>query len=97
MAKVVATQRCSDMNSAGVLFIFGGLPGTGKSELSRYLSRRLGAVYLRIDTIEQGLRDGGRGVKGPEGYVAAYGVAADNLRLGLDVVADSVNPLQLTR
>lgn len=80
-----------------MLFIFGGLPGAGKSELARYLSGRLRAVYLRIDTIEQALRDGGQGISGPEGYIVAYNVAADNLRLGVDVVADSVNPLQLTR
>ena len=31
------------------------------------------------------------------GYRVAYAVAADNLRLGRTVVADSVNPLLLTR
>lgn len=36
-----------------MLYIFGGLPGTGKTELSMDLARRLGAVYLRIDAIEQ--------------------------------------------
>jgi predicted kinase len=86
-----------DKTTTGTLFIFSGLPGTGKSELARDLSRRLGAVYLRIDTIEQALRDQGQDLKGPEGYVVAHKVAGDNLRLGLDVVADSVNPWQLTR
>ena len=83
--------------TTGTLFIFGGLPGSGKSELSHYLSRQLDAVYLRIDTIEQSLRDVGWSGKSPEGYVVAYNVAADNLRLGRNVVADSVNPLQVTR
>ena len=36
-----------------MLFIFGGLPATGKSELARYLARERSAVYLRIDTIER--------------------------------------------
>jgi predicted kinase len=36
-------------------------------------------------------------LEGPEGYVVGYQMAPDNLRLGLDVVADSVNPLQVTR
>jgi predicted kinase len=80
-----------------VLYIFAGLPGTGKSTLSRRLAGELRAVYLRIDSIEQGLRDAGAPMQGPEGYAAAYRVAEDNLRLGLDVVADSVNPLQITR
>ena len=34
---------------------------------------------------------------GPAGYIAGYALAADNLRLGLSVVADSVNPLRITR
>ena len=80
-----------------VLYIFGGMPGTGKTTLSRHLARRLRACHLRIDTIEQALRDlCGLNVEG-EGYRLAYRVAADNLRLGLDVVADSCNPLELTR
>lgn len=80
-----------------MLFIFGGLPGTGKTELSIHLARRIRAVHLRIDTIEQALRDGGVTALGPRGYIVAYKVAEDNLRLGLSVVADSVNPLDITR
>lgn len=80
-----------------MLYIFGGLPGAGKSTLSRYLARERQAVYLRLDTIEQTLRDGGCRVQGPEGYMVAYALAADNLRVGLSVVVDSVNPLTVTR
>lgn len=80
-----------------MLFIFGGLPGTGKTELSVHLARKVGAVHVRIDTIEQAMRDGGLTVNGPQGYMVAYKIAADNLRLGLPVVADSVNPLNITR
>jgi predicted kinase len=43
------------------------------------------------------MRDSGAWVDGPAGYVVGYGVAANNLRLGLHVVADSVNPLPVTR
>lgn len=32
-----------------------------------------------------------------EGYRLAYRIAADNLRLGTSVVADSCNPIELTR
>lgn len=79
------------------LYIFSGLPGTGKTALARGLSRHLGAAYLRIDTIEQGLRDlCGIGVEG-EGYRLAYRIAEDNLRVGTSVVADSCNPIELTR
>jgi predicted kinase len=79
------------------LFIFAGLPGTGKTTLARLLARDLRAAYLRIDTIEQALRDQQIDLSGPEGYVVAYRVAVDNLRLGMSVVADSVNPIAITR
>src|SRR5688500_8500260 len=79
------------------LFIFAGLPGTGKTALARRLASELRAAYLRIDTIEQAMRDERLAVSGPEGYVVAYRVAADNLRLGTSVVADSVNPVTVTR
>lgn len=69
----------------------------GKSTLARLLARELHATYLRIDTIEQVLRDERLAVNGPEGYAVAYQVAADNLRLGLSVVSDSVNPIRITR
>jgi predicted kinase len=79
-----------------VLVVLAGLPGSGKTTIARELARRVGAVHVRVDTIEQALRSLGREV-GPEGYVIAYGVAADNLRIGRIVVADSVNPVQATR
>lgn len=82
---------------APILFVFSGLPGSGKSTLARALARRTRALYLRIDTIEQALRDlCAVDVQG-EGYRLAYRVAADNLRLESSVVADSCNPIELTR
>jgi len=82
-----------------MLIIFGGLPGTGKSTVAQALVRKLAAVYLRIDTLEQAfIRSGNdRENIGSAGYLAGYAVAADNLRLGLTVVADSVNSLHVTR
>lgn len=82
-----------------MLIIFGGLPGSGKTTLARALAVRLRAVHLRIDTIEQALRDADpqAGEIGIEGYAVAYALAADNLRNGLTVIADSVNPLPVTR
>jgi len=79
------------------LYIFAGLPGVGKTALARLLARDVPAAYLRIDTIEQALRDQRLDPSGPEGYVVAYRLAADNLRLGMSVVADSVNPSARTR
>lgn len=81
-----------------MLIALSGLPGTGKTTIARLLAHRLGAVHVRVDTIEQALlRAGSPAALGPEGYVVAYGVAADNLRLGHRVIADCVNAVQVSR
>jgi len=79
------------------LYVFAGLPGSGKTTLAQLLAQHAGAAFLRIDTIEQALRDLCAIAVQGEGYRLAYRVAADNLRLGRDVVADSCNPIELTR
>ena len=63
------------------------------------LARQLDAVYLRIDSIEQAIRDSGVVSQSlnDAGYRAGYAVAEDNLRSGRTVIADSVNPLKITR
>ena len=82
-----------------MLIVFAGLPATGKTTLSRGLARGLGAMHLRIDSIEQAIAAARTPAApvGVEGYAAAYAVAEDNLRLGLSIVADCVNPLAITR
>ncbi len=69
----------------------------GKSTLAQRLAAELNVFYLRIDTIEQGLADVCGIDVTVEGYALAHRLAADNLRLGLSVVTDSVNPLKITR
>ena len=80
------------MQMRSVLIVFAGLPGTGKSSVARELDRKLDAVWSRIDSIEQAIRDsaGLPGSIDDAGYRAAFAVAGDNLRLGRAIVADSV-------
>ena len=78
-------------------YIFSGLPGSGKSTLAKGLAKAIGAVYLRIDTIEQALRDLCNFKVEGEGYRLSYRIAKDNLLTGNNVVADSCNPIELTR
>ena len=80
-----------------MLLIFGGLPAVGKTAIATRLARDVDAVYMRIDSIEQALRNSDVEISGPEGYEVAYAIAEDNLRLGRTVIADSVNPLEVTR
>jgi predicted kinase len=80
-----------------LLIIMGGLPGTGKTALSKGLAQQLPGVYLRIDVIEQSLRNfNGHDVTG-EGYAVARALAESNLLIGHTVIADAVNPIPLTR
>ncbi|KUF09095.1 AAA family ATPase [Pseudoponticoccus marisrubri] len=82
------------------LVVLAGLPGVGKSTLARALAARIGALWLRIDAIEQALRESHMQVAGDladGGYAAARAVAGAALGQGFDVVADSVNPAPVTR
>lgn len=82
-----------------MLIIFSGLPGSGKSTIAYTLSEQLNAVYLRVDTIEQAIREAEEGDKemGSAGYFVAYELARENLKIGSTVITDSVNPMLLTR
>jgi predicted kinase len=77
-----------------ILIVVGGLPATGKSTVAR-----TGFAFVRVDRIEQAIIDSTDLTQplGPVGYTVAYGVAAEQLRHGVSVVAESVNPLGVTR
>ncbi len=85
------------MHTGPTLLIFSGLPGVGKSTIAKMLSDHPSAVYLRIDTIEQALRDLLNAQPKGEGYRLSYRMAADNLNTGHHVVADACNPIERTR
>lgn len=84
-----------------MLIIFGGLPGTGKTTIARLVAQKLSAAYVRMDSLELAMVRSGLAKSqwdlGPAGYIAGYALSADNIHLGLSVVADSVNPLRITR
>ncbi len=86
------------MAAPALLVVFAGLPGSGKTTLSRAVADRLGATFVRIDTIESAIVATLTPFEGnPVGYVVAHGVVADQLRGGRSAVADAVNGVRVAR
>jgi len=81
------------------LIVMAGLPGAGKSTLAREIARRTGAVWLRVDSMDQAIWASGTAPADLRDwtYRAAQAIAEDNLRLGRDVVGDCVNDWTLAR
>ncbi len=82
-----------------VLVCLSGLPGVGKSTIARALAEQTGALHLRIDMMEAAMRQSHMNCDdlADGGYAAAQAVAGAALDQGFDVIADSVNPIALTR
>ncbi|MFJ8578588.1 AAA family ATPase [Micromonospora sp. NPDC093277] len=82
-----------------LLVAFAGLPGVGKSTLAARVGTALGAPVLPVDPVERAL--GRYGLVGDVPGMAAYGAVAGlaevQLKLGLSVVVDAVNPVASAR
>jgi len=84
---------------ASRLIVVCGLPATGKTTVASALAQAHGAAFVRIDTIEHAIVEWSplEQPLGPVGYAVGYALAAEQLKLGLDVVVECVNPLIVTR
>jgi predicted kinase len=72
--------------------------GTGKTSVARELAQEIGAMHVRVESIEHALRASEPSVEpiNDHGFRVAHVVAEDNLRLQR-TVADSVNPPAASR
>jgi predicted kinase len=81
-----------------MLIVFAGLPGVGKTTVSKEVARRLKAAHLRIDVVEQAILETLPSADvGPGGYMVCGALARANLDLGTTVVIDAVNALLASR
>lgn len=78
------------------LVVVAGLPGTGKTTVAREVAARLHWPYLRLDSVEHRITTAGI-VPGTLGYSILYVLAADQLRIGVSVVVESVSPVAGSR
>jgi predicted kinase len=77
-----------------------GLPGVGKSTLAEALARRIGSCVVSVDPIEDAILRAGIPQSfetGVAAYLVGATVAAAQLRLGLTVIADAANYLEVGR
>ncbi|MEM1076976.1 MAG: AAA family ATPase [Pseudomonadota bacterium] len=76
-----------------------GVPGVGKSTIARAFAGETGALWLRVDHVEQAMRESHIQTDdlADGGYAALQAVAAAALEHGFDVLAHSLNPIQLTQ
>ena len=82
-----------------ILVSLSGLPGVGKTTLAKELAARTQAIHLRVDSVEAALKGSVLKIHPAEdaGYLAISSIAKDNLLLGFDVIADTVNPIDMSR
>jgi predicted kinase len=83
-----------------VLIVFGGLPGSGKTTLSRAIAQELHAAWLRVDLIEAALWRAKIAQDQPTGlgaYSVAFALAEVHLHMSTPTVVDAVNPIEAPR
>lgn len=82
-----------------VLVSFSGLPGVGKTTIAKKLALLTDSTHLRVDSVKAALKRSTLQIHPAEdaGYLAIASIALDNLLLGNDVIADTVNPTAMTR
>jgi predicted kinase len=81
------------------LIVTSGLPGSGKSSVAEGLARALSVPILAVDPIEAAMWRAHipKLMTGIAAYEIAAAAAEENLKLGLSVIVDAVNPIEAAR
>jgi predicted kinase len=87
------------MNTSKLILI-SGLPGSGKSTIAESLAEKLAVPLFSVDPIEASIIKSGikRSFEtGLAAYLVAEALAEEQLKCGLSVIIDAVNPVQEAR
>jgi len=81
------------------LIVTSGLPGSGKSTIAENIASALKVPLFSIDPIEAAMWTSGipKESTGIAAYKIAEAMAAENLKQGLSVIVDAVNPVEEAR
>ena len=79
--------------------VVSGLPGSGKSTVSEAIAQTLSLPIFSIDPIEAAMWRSGipKNTTGIATYEVAAALANEQLKLGLSLVIDAVNPVEAAR
>jgi predicted kinase len=82
---------------SGVLAVFAGLPGVGKSTLAGQVAVALPATVLSVDTVDYNLTGHGVVLEVLTAHDVVAALAEDQLRIGHSVIIDAVNQTRQIR
>ncbi|MEU8794039.1 ATP-binding protein [Streptomyces sp. NPDC048643] len=94
------SHRLRVCDSAVMLIVMAGLPGTGKSAVAERLGRALPATVVSVDPVEAAMLRAGVDRGQPTGlaaYLVAEAVADGVLALGQTAIIDAVNAVDAAR
>ncbi len=82
-----------------IIIVTSGLPGSGKSTIAEGIGRSLRVPVFSIDPAEAAMWAAGlpKEATGIAAYRVVEAIAAENLKLGLTVIVDAVNPVKEAR
>jgi predicted kinase len=82
-----------------MIVVTSGLPGSGKSTIAEGMGRLMRAPVFSIDPAEAAMWVSGlpKESTGIAAYRVVEAIAAENLKLGLTVIVDAVNPIEQAR
>ncbi len=82
------------------IIVISGLPGSGKSTVAEAIAKKLQSPLLSVDPVESSILKSGIARSFESGlvaYIVVRTLASEQLKLGMSVIIDAVNPVKEAR